>query len=106
MENRKLNRLSADNVNINIKETILQYLVYWKWFILSLFISFSIAYTYLRYSKKIYQTTAKIKILDNSENKLALPSVKSDLTQSFEEVKKMRQGKIKKQSLQDFLNEL
>ena len=32
--------------------------------------------------------------------------VKSDLTQSFEEVKKMRQGKIKKQSLQDFLNEL
>jgi len=32
--------------------------------------------------------------------------VKSDLTQTFEEVKKMRQGKIKKQSLQDFLNEL
>ena len=32
--------------------------------------------------------------------------VKSDLTQAFEEVKKMRQGKIKKQSLQDFLNEL
>lgn len=32
--------------------------------------------------------------------------VKSDLTQSFEEVKKMRQGKIKKQFLQDFLNEL
>ncbi|MGF2413280.1 hypothetical protein [Ferruginibacter sp.] len=32
--------------------------------------------------------------------------VKSDLTQSFEEVKKMRQGKIKKQSLQNFLNEL
>ncbi|MFC0776381.1 hypothetical protein [Terrimonas alba] len=32
--------------------------------------------------------------------------VKSDLTQAFEEVKKMRQGKIKKQSLQDFLDEL
>ena len=32
--------------------------------------------------------------------------IKSDLAQSFEEVKKMRQGKIKKQSLQDFLNEL
>jgi hypothetical protein len=31
--------------------------------------------------------------------------IKSDLTQSFEEVKKVRQGKIKKQSLQDFLNE-
>ena len=32
--------------------------------------------------------------------------IKSDLTKSFEEVKKMQQGKIKKQSLQDFLNEL
>ena len=32
--------------------------------------------------------------------------IKSDLTQSFEEVKKMQQGRIKKQSLQDFLNEL
>jgi len=32
--------------------------------------------------------------------------VKSDLTQAFEEVKKMRQGKIKKQSLQYFLNEV
>lgn len=32
--------------------------------------------------------------------------VKSDLTGAFDEVKKMRQGKIKKQSLQDFLNEL
>ncbi len=33
-------------------------------------------------------------------------NVKSDLAQAFEEVKKMRQGKIKKQSLQDFLHEL
>ena len=32
--------------------------------------------------------------------------VKSDLTQAFREVKRMRQGKVKKQSLQDFLNEL
>ena len=32
--------------------------------------------------------------------------VKSDLTQAFKEVKRMSQGKIKKQSLQDFLNEL
>ncbi len=32
--------------------------------------------------------------------------IKSDLTQAFQEVKKIRQGKIKKQSLQDFLNEL
>jgi hypothetical protein len=33
-------------------------------------------------------------------------SLKSDLTKAFAEVKKMQQGKAKKQSLQDFLNEL
>jgi hypothetical protein len=33
-------------------------------------------------------------------------TIKSDLTRAIDEVKKMRQGKIKKQSLQDFLNEL
>ena len=32
--------------------------------------------------------------------------VKSDLTKAFEQVKKMREGKIKKQTLSDFLNEI
>ena len=34
MKNIKLNTISNDNMKINIKETILQYLVYWKWFVL------------------------------------------------------------------------
>ncbi len=32
--------------------------------------------------------------------------IKDDLNQAFAEVKKMRQGKMKKQTLTDFLNEL
>ena len=32
--------------------------------------------------------------------------VKYDLTEAFEQVKKMREGKIKKQTLSDFLNEI
>ena len=32
--------------------------------------------------------------------------IKSDLTEAFAEVKKMRSGKLKKQSLSDFLKEL
>ena len=51
----------------------------------------------------ISQWTRLMNRLSKYEQMLKL---KSDLTQSFEEVKKMRQGKIKKQSLQDFLNEL
>jgi capsular exopolysaccharide synthesis family protein len=74
MKNIKLNTISDDNMKINIKETILQYLVYWKWFVLSLFICLSIAFTYLRYSIKIHQTTAQIKILDNTHGRMELPS--------------------------------
>lgn len=51
----------------------------------------------------ITQWTKLMKKLNKYEQMLQL---KSDLTQSLEEVKKMRQGKMKKQSLQDFLNEL
>jgi hypothetical protein len=51
----------------------------------------------------ITQWTRLIKRLDKYEQMLKL---KSDLTKAFQEVKKIRQGKLKKQSLQDFLNEL
>lgn len=51
----------------------------------------------------ISQWTRLMNRLNKYEQMLKL---KSDLTQAFGEVKKMRQGKIKKQSLQDFLNEL
>lgn len=74
MENIKSNRLSDDTVKVNVKETILHYLVYWKWFLLSLFICFSVAFIYIRYSKNIYQTTAQIKILNKKEGRMDLPS--------------------------------
>ncbi len=51
----------------------------------------------------ITQWTRLMNRLTKYEQMLKL---KSDLTRSFEEVRKMRLGKIKKQSLQDFLNEL
>jgi hypothetical protein len=51
----------------------------------------------------ISQWTHLMKRLDKYEQMLKL---KSDLTRAFAEVKKMRQGKIKKQSLQSFLDEL
>jgi hypothetical protein len=51
----------------------------------------------------ISQWTHLMKRLDKYEQMLKL---KSDLTRAFAEVKKMRHGKIKKQSLQSFLDEL
>jgi tyrosine-protein kinase Etk/Wzc len=77
MENTNSTR---DVEDINIKEILLKYIYYWKWFVLGAVISLFAAYSYLRYSPVIYQTTAKIKILDNSKGGMKLPS---DVTALF-----------------------
>ena len=59
---------------INIKDILFRYLQFWKWFLAVAILSLSVAYTYLRYASDIYQTMAKIKILDNSKGGMKLPS--------------------------------
>lgn len=51
----------------------------------------------------ITQWTRLVNKLNKYEQML---KIKSDLSRALQEVKKMRRGKIKKQPLQDFLNEL
>lgn len=60
--------------NFNIEQEILKYLYYWKWILLSLSIAFCISFFYLRYAKDVYQTNAKIKILDNTNTAFKLPT--------------------------------
>lgn len=60
--------------NFNIEQEALKYLSFWKWIILSVFISFIISFLYLKYSKDLYQSTAKIKILDNTNTAFILPA--------------------------------
>ena len=71
---------TIDTEGINIKELFFNYLMYWKWFVVGAVLSFFVAYTYLRYTPNIYQTTAKIKVLDNSKGAMKLPS---DITSLF-----------------------
>lgn len=71
---------TTDAEEINIKEILFRYLVYWKWFVVGVVLSLLVAYTYLRYASNIYQTTAKIKVLDNSKGAMKLPS---DITSLF-----------------------
>ena len=59
--------------NLNIKQEILRYLRYWPWFLLCLIICLGTSYFYLRYAPKVYQTDAKVKILDKGKG-LELPS--------------------------------
>nr|WP_321231906.1 polysaccharide biosynthesis tyrosine autokinase [uncultured Psychroserpens sp.] len=66
------NTFSEDD-NVDLKQELNKYLRYWPWFLISLAIVFVGAYIYLRYAPRIYQTTAKMKILDESEG-LELPT--------------------------------
>jgi uncharacterized protein involved in exopolysaccharide biosynthesis len=71
---------TIDTEGIKIKELFFNYLMYWKWFVVGAVLSFFVAYTYLRYTPNVYQTTAKIKVLDNSKGAMKLPS---DITSLF-----------------------
>jgi len=64
---------SNDDDALDLKQEIVKYIRYWPWFALTLVISLMLAYMYLRYTPQIYETTAKMKILDESEG-LELPS--------------------------------
>ena len=59
--------------SIDLKKEIRRYLNYWPWFVLATLVTLFSAYIYLRYAPRIYQTTAKVKILDESDG-LELPT--------------------------------
>lgn len=68
-----------DNQNIidddKIKNELFKYLSFWKVFIISIFISIIISSLYLRYTSDVYQTNAKIEILDDAmDREMALPT--------------------------------
>lgn len=66
--------MESKNNNFNIEQEILKYLSFWKWIVLSVLIALVISFFYLRYASDVYQTSAKIKILDNSNTAFKLPT--------------------------------
>lgn len=68
-----INAFGSEEDSIDLKQEVRRYLRYWPWFVLAMVIMLVGAYTYLRYAPRIFQTTAKIKILDESEG-LELPT--------------------------------
>ncbi|MGB5418848.1 GumC family protein [Algibacter sp.] len=64
---------SDEESNIDLKHEVLRYLRYWPWFLVSLLLFSFACYFYLRYAPKIYQTSTKIKILNEGKG-LELPS--------------------------------
>ena len=62
--------VEQDN-QINLKEEIQKYLIHWRWFILSIFLSLIIAFLYLKFTPKSYNVATKILIKDEKSNDLA-----------------------------------
>lgn len=62
-----------EDQSADLKQEFRKYLRYWPWFLLTLTIATCSAYLYVRYASRVYETSAKIKILDESEG-LELPT--------------------------------
>ncbi|WP_312365611.1 GNVR domain-containing protein, partial [Sphingobacterium sp.] len=61
--------MQQENINkevedINLRQVFEQYAFYWKWFVLSITIAAGLSIVYLRYTEKVYSTTAKILLKD------------------------------------------
>lgn len=64
----------SSKVGIDIRAEFYKLLPFWFWFVAFTAISLMGAYIYLRYVPNVYATSAKIKILDNSNSAFKMPS--------------------------------
>ena len=57
----------------DFRKELFKYLYFWKFFVLSVFTLYNFA-LHLRYTNKVYTSSAKIKIIDKKESSLELPT--------------------------------
>ena len=69
MENNMLNESSEQD--FQIRAIFDQYASHWKWFVLGVFISLSIAYLYLRYTTPQYRASTTILMKDEKKGGLS-----------------------------------
>ena len=66
--------IEAENETVDIKKEFYKYFFYWKYFVVAIAICLFTAFIYIKYTNKVYETIAKIKILDKKESALEMPS--------------------------------
>ena len=67
-ENLIVTHLGQDTNTINIREELEKYLIHWKWFVIGMIVSLSVAFLYLRYSTPQYSASTSIMIKDNNKS--------------------------------------
>ena len=73
MNNNKLKNYDLED-NIDFKKEFFKYLFFWKYFVFFTVFCLSVAFIYNRYTEQIFETNAKIKIIDKKDSALELPS--------------------------------
>ena len=58
----------------DLREEFFKYFFFWKFFLVSILFFFFCAYIFNRYTAKVYDTTAKIQILDKKQSSMEMPS--------------------------------
>ncbi len=59
--------VQEDEEQFDIKKALSRYIQYWPWFLVGIIISLTVGYFYLRYAPVVFESVAKIKILDDSK---------------------------------------
>lgn len=66
--------MQSQPVKINFQEEIFKYLINWKWILFSVIIILFTCHIYLRYANDVYDTSAKIQVLDSSTSSFKMPN--------------------------------
>ncbi|MDR6301827.1 GumC family protein [Mesonia maritima] len=64
----------------DLKQLIVKYLRYWPWFVGTVILALFLAFIYLRYAPKIFQTNTEIKVLKENESGLDLTGLQGAST--------------------------
>ncbi|WP_136668965.1 polysaccharide biosynthesis tyrosine autokinase [Flavobacterium sp. H122] len=62
---------TSSEESINLKQLLVSYLHYWKWFLLSVFLCLALAKIYLRYSVPVFKASATLLIKDEKSGGLS-----------------------------------
>jgi tyrosine-protein kinase Etk/Wzc len=73
MENSQL-ELQEKHNNFDFLEQFFLYLRYWHYFLISVVVCFFVVKYYLNHTVSVYESKAKVKIIDDSKNSIILPN--------------------------------
>lgn len=92
---------NSTTATFNLKEELENYLIYWRWFVLSLVVCITVAFLYLRYAIPNYKAVATILVQDERKGSMAselsafadlglLNNVKNNVDNEIEVIKSRR----------------